>query len=238
MLASRSNTFPTDPGDLVAISFRYHTDWTFQQKTHAALKTGVIVIYHDFVDDVKAGFSGNAFAKSVLNWCSNKIFRPCYLVEANTNITDLMGKLAQIKAKCGDVVIDTILIATHGSPGQLWLGNPDNMHRSNAIGLGGDFVSAQTFGSGLLELFGSGLAIAIYSCNFLSEWEGKWEGVRIALELRTASRARAIYAAEGEVHLTAPKADRPTVQCTRSYVVYEDDQINVHVAGAMPVFDM
>jgi hypothetical protein len=84
-------------------------------------------------------------------------------------------------------------------------------------------------------LSGSGLAIAIYSCDFIGDENGKW----MVAELQKSSDARAVYAAAGTVYFQQPALnERPTVTCDQSWVLYSGSKVEVHAQKFMPVFDI
>lgn len=230
--------FPTRADEVVSMNFRYAVELTSDKTTATVPRGGVVVIYHDFIGDRSSGDSGELFAGSVSAWCKDKLFRPCFLIKADTTLAAVIASLEKLAAedKKG-AVIDTILIVTHGGPGRLYIGNPDDPKDANFIAeavSGKLYTSAQSFGAKLQSLFGPGLAIGIYSCDFVQNAAGS----RLAIELRTSSAARAVYAAKGTVLLMPNKNARPTALCTTSHVVYSGDKIEGYADGQIPIFDI
>jgi hypothetical protein len=234
VLSSSTKHFPRDAGDLVGISFLDTLDLTIGRETRKAPLSAALIIYHDFEQE-KYGISGKEFAYAASNWYAG-LGRRAFIVHANSNAVGLYDKLADaVRDAGGEGVIDTILIATHGSAGQLWLGNPHAIQHEDVVGRGPGFIEAQTFGRVLLDLFGPNLAIAIFSCDFVGDENGQ----QIVTELRNSSQARAVYAAEGTVYFSKPQLnERPTVTCTKSYVVYSGSSIVPYADGQIPVFDI
>ncbi|MEM8160828.1 hypothetical protein Q4R47_21140, partial [Morganella morganii] len=158
-------------------------------------------IYHDFQQEIRRGDSGSAFAEAVVAYARNKLYKPAFAIKADTNYAQLVRDLGKVAAESGEqYFIDTILIATHGTAGQLWLGNPHGESTADVMARrvqGKQFVEPQAFGATLLELFGKELAIALYGCDFAGDEDGE----AAALELRIAANARAVYAGKGTVYL-------------------------------------
>ncbi|WP_171524180.1 hypothetical protein, partial [Acinetobacter baumannii] len=88
-------------------------------------KGAVLVIYHDFQQEIRRGDSGSAFAEAVVAYARIMLYKPAFAIKADTNYAQLVRDLGKVAAESGEqYFIDTILIATHGTSGQLWLGNP------------------------------------------------------------------------------------------------------------------
>ena len=159
---------------------------------------GLIIIHHDFSSHLSRGDSGTAFAEAISSYYQTKLPFSVYEVKANSsyNLT-----LAQLSAHAGKK-IDRIIIATHGSPGQLWLGNPNTPRREDTLGIGARFVDPSQFGGCLRKWFGSGIAISICVCHVAAKGGGV-----VMQAIANAARARAVYAAKGEVFLHANRGD-------------------------------
>ena len=219
-------------------NFRFALDIVKGGLSGPVRKGAVLVIYHDFQQEIRRGDSGSAFAEAVVAYARNKLYKPAFAIKADTNYAQLVRDLGKVAAESGEqYFIDTILIATHGTAGQLWLGNPHGDSTADVMARrvqGKQFVEPQAFGATLLELFGKELAIALYGCDFAGDEDGE----AAALELRIAANARAVYAGKGTVYLNASKEGRSTVTCSKAMVVYRTDKIEVLGGNQVPVFDI
>ncbi|MBV4457830.1 DUF4347 domain-containing protein [Pseudomonas sp. COR58] len=237
VLTTEVNHFPTDASQVVSINFRYAIELVTGNLLGPLPVRGIVVIYHDFLDEKSRGDSGAAFAKSIECW-SEKLGRPCWLINANSTLSSVVARLEMIAAqKKGVAVVDTILIVTHGREGCLYIGDPNDVKDENFIAeaeTGRRYSSAQAFGAKLQSLFGADLAIGIYSCNFLNSAAGG----RVAIELRSSSGARAVYGAQGTVHLMPNMGQRPTALCDECYAVFSADEIKHYASEQIPVFDI
>lgn len=237
VLTTEVEHFPTDASQVLSINFRRSIRLVLEEASGPMPQTGIVVIYHDFRNEQTKGDSGEAFAKSVEAW-AQKLSRPCWLIKADTTLSATYASLDKLaKEKKGLAVVDTILIVTHGRPGELYIGDPNNVNDENFIretSAGENFKTAQTFGTKLRTLFGTNLAIGIYSCNFLDNDAGQ----RMAVQLRTSSGARAVYASTGQVDLMPNMGQRPVALCQESYVVFATDKITSYVKKEIPVFDI
>jgi len=193
----------------------------------------MIVIYHDFNGEDKKGTSGKKFAESVKAY-QESLGGVAHLVHANSTYPGLLEKLQKISDTSKENVYG-VLIATHGSPGQLWVGDPESITYESVVAApvsGKNFIAPSAFGLQLMQLFGPGLAVSILSCYF-SHGE---EGIIAAQAIRSAANARALYAGNGEVFFNCGSSgSRPTVTCVGAVAIYEEDQVKVK-GGQIPVF--
>ncbi|HBO3624075.1 hypothetical protein ACEPUM_24525 [Pseudomonas aeruginosa] len=237
-LLTDTDTFPTDASQVLSANFRFALDIVKGGLSGPVRKGAVLVIYHDFQQEIRRGDSGSAFAEAVVAYARNKLYKPALAVKADTNYAQLVRDLGKVAAESGEqYFIDTILIATHGTAGQLWLGNPHGESTADVMARrvqGKQFVEPQAFGTTLLGLFGEELAIALYGCDFAGDEDGE----AAALELRIAANARAVYAGKGTVYLNASREGRSTVTCSKAMVVYRTDKIEVLGGNQVPVFDI
>ncbi|POA30998.1 MULTISPECIES: hypothetical protein [unclassified Pseudomonas] len=237
-LLSNSDTFPTRADQVESANFRDAIDVIKGGEMYSLAKGGVIIIHHDFKKEMSRGDSGGAFAEAVEAWYKTELFKPVFKVDAGQTYAKTITQLEQISLLCVDnVFVDTILIATHGSAGQLWLGAAESDELSNVIAVqdkGRNFACALTFGTKLQQLFGKRLAIAIYACNFV----GNQDGHELAIQIRNSAAARALYAGMGDVELHATKAARSTVECSQALVIYKSDRIEQYGGKLIPVFDI
>ncbi|HHQ3547079.1 TPA: hypothetical protein ACSPLF_004118 [Pseudomonas aeruginosa] len=237
-LLTDTDTFPTHASQVLSANFRFALDIVKGGLSGPVRKGAVLVIYHDFQQEIRRGDSGSAFAEAVVAYARNKLYKPAFAIKADTNYAQLVRDLGKVAAESGEqYFIDTILIATHGTAGQLWLGNPHGESTADVMARrvqGKQFVEPQAFGATLLELFGKELAIALYGCDFAGDEDGE----AAALELRIAANARAVYAGKGTVYLNASKEGRSTVTCSKAMVVYRTDKIEVLGGNQVPVFDI
>ncbi|WP_179217118.1 hypothetical protein [Pseudomonas aeruginosa] len=198
-LLTDTDTFPTHASQVLSANFRFALDIVKGGLSGPVRKGAVLVIYHDFQQEIRRGDSGSAFAEAVVAYARNKLYKPAFAIKADTNYAQLVRDLGKVAAESGEqYFIDTILIATHGTAGQLWLGNPHGESTADVMARrvqGKQFVEPQAFGATLLELFGKELAIALYGCDFAGDEDGE----AAALELRIAANARAVYAGKGGV---------------------------------------
>lgn len=237
-LITEANTFPTDASQILSANFRFALDIVKGGAKGPVTRGTVVIIYHDFHTDQFRGDSGSAFAEAVYNYSALTLGKPVLKINASNTYPALISELTNIAAKqCDQFFVDTILIATHGTAGQLWLGDPHSDRTQDVMARrvsGKHFVEPQAFGSKLLELFGKGLGIGIYSCDFAGDEDGR----KAAVELRVASDARAVYAGIGTVFLACNKTGRPTVSCNQAQVVYRPETIEILSGNQIPVFDL
>ncbi|MDF5882100.1 hypothetical protein P4M26_12635 [Pseudomonas aeruginosa] len=188
-LLTDTDTFPTHASQVLSANFRFALDIVKGGLSGPVRKGAVLVIYHDFQQEIRRGDSGSAFAEAVVAYARNKLYKPAFAIKADTNYAQLVRDLGKVAAESGEqYFIDTILIATHGTAGQLWLGNPHGDSTADVMARrvqGKQFVEPQAFGATLLELFGKELAIALYGCDFAGDEDGE----AAALELRIAANA-------------------------------------------------
>ncbi|MDX4010311.1 hypothetical protein QYP00_28025 [Pseudomonas aeruginosa] len=124
-LLTDTDTFPTDASQVLSANFRFALDIVKGGLSGPVRKGAVLVIYHDFQQEIRRGDSGSAFAEAVVAYARNKLYKPAFAIKADTNYAQLVRDLGKVAAESGEqYFIDTILIATHGTAGQLWLGNP------------------------------------------------------------------------------------------------------------------
>src|SRR5690606_9270585 len=110
---------------VLSANFRFALDIVKGGLSGPVRKGAVLVIYHDFQQEIRRGDSGSAFAEAVVAYARNKLYKPAFAIKADTNYAQLVRDLGKVAAESGEqYFIDTILIATHGTAGQLWLGNP------------------------------------------------------------------------------------------------------------------
>lgn len=176
-LLTDTDTFPTDASQVLSANFRFALDIVKGGLSGPVRKGAVLVIYHDFQQEIRRGDSGSAFAEAVVAYARNKLYKPAFAIKADTNYAQLVRDLGKVAAESGEqYFIDTILIATHGTAGQLWLGNPHGESTADVMARrvqGKQFVEPQAFGATLLELFGKELAIALYGCDFAGDEDGE-----------------------------------------------------------------
>ncbi|WP_208536720.1 hypothetical protein [Pseudomonas aeruginosa] len=124
-LLTDTDTFPTHASQVLSANFRFALDIVKGGLSGPVRKGAVLVIYHDFQQEIRRGDSGSAFAEAVVAYARNKLYKPAFAIKADTNYAQLVRDLGKVAAESGEqYFIDTILIATHGTAGQLWLGNP------------------------------------------------------------------------------------------------------------------
>lgn len=176
-LLTDTDTFPTHASQVLSANFRFALDIVKGGLSGPVRKGAVLVIYHDFQQEIRRGDSGSAFAEAVVAYARNKLYKPAFAIKADTNYAQLVRDLGKVAAESGEqYFIDTILIATHGTAGQLWLGNPHGESTADVMARrvqGKQFVEPQAFGATLLELFGKELAIALYGCDFAGDEDGE-----------------------------------------------------------------
>ncbi|VVO17578.1 hypothetical protein PS718_03943 [Pseudomonas fluorescens] len=236
-LFSETDTFPTNKDQVISVSFRFNLGIVKGGKSGYVTRGTAVIIYHDFHQDVAKGDSGTAFAEAVTAYYQT-LGKPSIAIKTESTYAHLISELQKVADKNSEqFFVDTILIATHGSAGQLWLGHAHSYDTQNVMSQakpGKNFTLPQTFGATLFSMFGKGLAIAIYACDFL----GDEDGHLCALQLRTASQAKAVYAGTGTVYLNADKTGRSTVVCKQVKVVYRADTIETFGGSQIPVFEI
>ncbi len=132
-LLTDTDTFPTHASQVLSANFRFALDIVKGGLSGPVRKGAVLVIYHDFQQEIRRGDSGSAFAEAVVAYARNKLYKPAFAIKADTNYAQLVRDLGKVAAESGEqYFIDTILIATHGTAGQLWLGNPHGESTADA----------------------------------------------------------------------------------------------------------
>jgi len=233
-LATDANKFPASDVEIRYANFADAVDRITPFGKAPRYVPHTLIIFHDFSDHRSRGDSGSSFATAVNRYYEQELGFPAHRLHTKSTYASMCAKLKALRNKY-HVILDRILIVTHGSSGQLWLGSADDPKIENTVGMPTEikkFVSPTVFGNRLKELFGSGLSISIFSCDLAHE-----EGIHVVTSLAAAAEARSVYAATNTVFLNASKDNRSTATCEGGYVVavYPGSKV-VNIGNQIPVF--
>jgi len=192
-----------------------------------------LIIYHDFKKEVD-GVSATAFSLAVVSHFT-RLGLSTARIHATTSLSDTCGKIAALDNK----KIDRLLIFTHGSDGQLWLGNADNPTFEDTMAQPTDekkFANPVAFGNYIKQQLGAGLAISIFSCHFVHSEEG----ITVLKQFQQAAEARVVYASSGVVHFQTNTAGASTavVDGGHAYAFYPGHETKRLSPNQIPIFDM
>lgn len=75
-LLTDTDTFPTHASQVLSANFRFALDIVKGGLSGPVRKGAVLVIYHDFQQEIRRGDSGSAFAEAVVAYARNKLYKP------------------------------------------------------------------------------------------------------------------------------------------------------------------
>ena len=236
-LLTDTDTFPTHASQVLSANFRFALDIVKGGLSGPVRKGAVLVIYHDFQQEIRRGDSAApSRRRSSPMRGTSSTSRPSRSRQIPTT-PSWFGILAKVAAESGEqYFIDTILIATHGTAGQLWLGNPTaRAPRTSVAGV--SRASSSSSPRPLVRPFSNCSARNWPSPSTGATSPGTRTEKRRPSSCASPPTRERSTPAKGTVYLNASKEGRSTVTCSKAMVVYRTDKIEVLGGNQVPVFD-
>ena len=101
-LLTDTDTFPTHASQVLSANFRFALDIVKGGLSGPVRKGAVLVIYHDFQQEIRRGDSGSAFAEAVVAYARNKLYKPAFAIKADTNYAQLVRDLARLPRRAAN----------------------------------------------------------------------------------------------------------------------------------------